>query len=146
MAMSIQARRQPPPQPQASPSMRMLQQRLSGPMWRCSWRDCGEEAGNKKKKRAKRSVETHKIYIIKVLNQVPPNIGSLSKAIGIMNSFIDDIFEKLTQVSLRLDGYNKKPIFTSLEIQTVVRLVLPGKLAKDAMSEGTKAVTKFTSS
>ncbi|KAL0382779.1 UNVERIFIED_CONTAM: Histone H2B.2 [Sesamum calycinum] len=40
----------------------------------------------------------------------------------------------------------KKPTITSREIQTAVRLVLPGELAKHAVSEGTKAVTKFTSS
>jgi histone H2B len=40
---------------------------------------------------------------------------------------------------------NKKPTLTSREIQTAVRLVLPGELAKHAVSEGTKAVTKFTS-
>ena len=33
---------------------------------------------------------------------------------------------------------------TSREIQTAVRLLLPGELAKHAVSEGTKAVTKFT--
>ena len=33
---------------------------------------------------------------------------------------------------------------TSREIQTAVRLILPGELAKHAVSEGTKAVTKFT--
>ncbi|KAF9083035.1 hypothetical protein BGX23_011841 [Mortierella sp. AD031] len=30
--------------------------------------------------------------------------------------------------------------------QTAVRLILPGELAKHAVSEGTKAVTKYTSS
>jgi len=30
-------------------------------------------------------------------------------------------------------------------LQTAVRLILPGKLAKHAVSEGTKAVTVFTS-
>merc|ERR1712129_611579 len=34
----------------------------------------------------------------------------------------------------------------SREIQTAVRLLLPGELAKHAVSEGTKAVTKHTSS
>jgi len=29
-------------------------------------------------------------------------------------------------------------------VQTAVRLVLPGELAKHAVSEGTKAVTKFS--
>ncbi|KAH0896300.1 hypothetical protein HID58_045868 [Brassica napus] len=46
----------------------------------------------------------------------------------------------------KLARYNKKPTITSREIQTAVRLVLPGELAKHAVSEGTKAVTKFTSS
>ncbi|KAE9461140.1 hypothetical protein C3L33_06945, partial [Rhododendron williamsianum] len=60
-----------------------------------------------------------------------------------MNSFINDIFEKLAQESSRLARYNKKPTITSREIQTAVRLVLPGELAKHAVSEGTKAVTNI---
>ncbi|XP_020268042.1 histone H2B.3 [Asparagus officinalis] len=100
----------------------------------------------KKKKKAKKSVETYKIYIFKVLKQVHPDIGVSSKAMGIMNSFINDIFEKLAHEASRLARYNKKPTITSREIQTSVRLVLPGELAKHAVSEGTKAVTKFTSS
>ncbi|GAB2235051.1 hypothetical protein Droror1_Dr00004329 [Drosera rotundifolia] len=103
-------------------------------------------AADKKKKRSKKSVETYKIYIFKVLKQVHPDIGISSKAMGIMNSFINDIFEKLAQEASRLARYNKKPTITSREIQTAVRLVLPGELAKHAVSEGTKAVTKFTSS
>ncbi|XP_058776973.1 probable histone H2B.1 [Vicia villosa] len=100
----------------------------------------------KKKKRNKKSVETYKIYIFKVLKQVHPDIGISSKAMGIMNSFINDIFEKLAQESSRLARYNKKHTISSREIQTAVRLVLPGELAKHAVSEGTKSVTKFTSS
>lgn len=103
-------------------------------------------SSDKKKKKAKKSVETYKIYIFKVLKQVHPDIGISGKAMGIMNSFINDIFEKLAQESSKLARYNKKPTITSREIQTAVRLVLPGELAKHAVSEGTKAVTKFTSS
>ncbi|XP_027351827.1 probable histone H2B.3 [Abrus precatorius] len=105
-----------------------------------------EGGSDKKKKRVKKSSETYKIYIFKVLKQVHPDIGISSKAMGIMNSFINDIFEKLAQEASRLARYNKKPTITSREIQTAVRLVLPGELAKHAVSEGTKAVTKFTSS
>lgn len=79
------------------------------------------------------------------LMQVHPDTGISSKAMGIMNSFINDIFEKLAQEAARLARYNKKPTITSREIQTAVRLILPGELAKHAVSEGTKAVTKFTS-
>ncbi|RZC71717.1 hypothetical protein C5167_035220 [Papaver somniferum] len=91
---------------------------------------------DKKKKKSKKSVETYKIYIFKVLKQVHPDIGISSKAMGIMNSFINDIFEKLAAESSRLARYNKKPTITSREIQTAVRLVLPGELAKHAVSEG----------
>ncbi|RWV78041.1 hypothetical protein BHE74_00055292 [Ensete ventricosum] len=99
----------------------------------------------KKKKKAKKGTETYKIYIFKVLKQVHPDIGISSKAMSIMNSFINDIFEKLAAEASRLARYNKKPTITSREVQTSVRLVLPGELAKHAVSEGTKAVTKFTS-
>ena len=81
-----------------------------------------------------------------VLKQVHPDTGISSKAMSIMNSFINDIFEKIATESAKLSRYNKKPTVTSREIQTAVRLVLPGELAKHAVSEGTKAVTKFTSS
>ena len=40
---------------------------------------------------------------------------------------------------------NKRSTISSREIQTAVRLLLPGELAKHAVSEGTKAVTKYTS-
>lgn len=106
----------------------------------------GGGSDGKKKKKVKKSSETYKIYLFKVLKQVHPDIGISSKAMGIMNSFINDIFEKLAMESARLARYNKKPTITSREIQTAVRLVLPGELAKHAVSEGTKAVTKFTSS
>ncbi|XP_037431999.1 histone H2B.1-like [Triticum dicoccoides] len=108
----------------------------------------GKEGGGDKKsrKKGKKSVETYKIYIFKVLKQVHPDIGISSKAMSIMNSFINDIFEKLAGEAAKLARYNKKPTITSREIQTSVRLVLPGELAKHAVSEGTKAVTKFTSS
>lgn len=103
-----------------------------------------KEGGKQKKKKAK-SIESYKIYIYRVLKQVHPDTGISSKAMGIMNSFINDIFEKLAQEAARLARYNKKPTITSREIQTAVRLILPGELAKHAVSEGTKAVTKFTS-
>ena len=54
------------------------------------------------------------------------------------------LFQIATETA-QLARYNKKPTVTSREIQTAVRLILPGELAKHAVSEGTKAVTKFTS-
>ena len=80
----------------------------------------------------------------------------------ILNSFVNDIFERIaTEASsktrlffpndssligdLELAAYSKKSTISSREIQTSVRLILPGELAKHAISEGTKSVTKFSS-
>ncbi|CAF0862388.1 unnamed protein product [Rotaria sordida] len=99
--------------------------------------------GTNKKTRRKRK-ETYSIYIYKVLKQVHPDTGISSKAMSIMNSFVNDIFERIAAESSRLSHYNKRSTISSREIQTAVRLLLPGELAKHAVSEGTKAVTKYT--
>uniref|UniRef100_A0A8C7HAW9 Histone H2B n=1 Tax=Oncorhynchus kisutch TaxID=8019 RepID=A0A8C7HAW9_ONCKI len=100
-------------------------------------------AGKGGKKRRKSRKESYAIYVYKVLKQVHPDTGISSKAMGIMNSFVNDIFERIAGESSRLAHYNKRSTITSREIQTAVRLLLPGELAKHAVSEGTKAVTKL---
>uniref|UniRef100_A0A1B6H4M5 Histone H2B n=1 Tax=Cuerna arida TaxID=1464854 RepID=A0A1B6H4M5_9HEMI len=99
---------------------------------------------DKKKKRHRK--ESYAVYIYKVLKQVHPDTGISSKAMSIMNSFVNDIFDRIAAEATRLALYNKRLTITSREIQTAVRLLLPGELAKHAVSEGTKAVTKNTSS
>ena len=97
-------------------------------------------------KRRRRRKESYGIYIYKVLKQVHPDTGISSRAMSIMNSFVNDIFERIAGESSRLAKYNKRSTISSREIQTAVRLLLPGELAKHAVSEGTKAVTKYTTS
>lgn len=103
------------------------------------------------------------LAFVSVLKQVHPDTGISNKAMAILNSFVNDIFERIaTEASsayfLPLDlkhrvltsshclselaAYSKKSTISSREIQTSVRLILPGELAKHAISEGTKSVTK----
>ena len=82
---------------------------------------------------------------------------------AILNSFVNDIFERIATeasseysiilsrglkliVPSELASYSKKSTISSREIQTAVRLILPGELAKHAISEGTKSVTKVSRS
>ncbi|CAG8602245.1 11256_t:CDS:1 [Ambispora gerdemannii] len=104
-----------------------------------------KQAGEKGKKKKVRK-ETYSSYIYKVLKQVHPDTGISNKAMSILNSFVNDIFERIATEASKLAAYNKKSTISSREIQTAVRLILPGELAKHAVSEGTKAVTKYTSS
>jgi hypothetical protein len=87
-----------------------------------------------------------------VLKQVHPDTGISNKAMAILNSFVNDIFERIageassesslynhfetfTNLSLpELAAYSKKSTISSREIQTSVRLILPGELAKHAIS------------
>ena len=97
------------------------------------------------KRVGKNRAETYSVYIYRVLKQVHPETGISKRSMSIMNSFINDIFEKICAEAAKLVRYNKKQTLSSREIQTAVRLLLPGELAKHAVSEGTKAVTKYTS-
>lgn len=93
----------------------------------------------------RRRTETFSVYIYRVLKQVHPDTGISKRSMQIMNSFIADIFEKIALEASKLVRYNKKHTLSSREVQTAVRLLLPGELAKHAVSEGTKAVTKYSS-
>jgi histone H2B len=97
------------------------------------------------RKQKKKRTETFSVYIYRVLKQVHPETGISKRSMNIMNSFINDIFEKIALESSKLVRYNKKHTLSSREVQTAVRLLLPGELAKHAVSEGTKAVTKYSS-
>ena len=98
-----------------------------------------------KKKKQKRH-ETFSVYIYKVLKQVHQDTGISKKSMNIMNSFINDIFERISLESSKLVRYNKKHTLSAREIQISVKLLLPVELAKHAIIEGTKAVNKIAES
>ena len=98
------------------------------------------------KKRKRSHKESYSVFVYKVLKQVHPDTSISSKAMGIMNSFVKDIFERIAGEALHLAHYNKHSTITSREMQTTVRLLLPGELTKHTVSKGTKAVIKYTSS
>merc|ERR1711883_24972 len=92
----------------------------------------------------RRRTESYAVYIYRVLRQVHPETGISKRSMSIMNSFINDVFERICGEASKLVRYNKRHTLSSREVQTAVRLLLPGELAKHAVVEGTKAVTKFS--
>merc|ERR1712176_405371 len=95
--------------------------------------------------RRRRRTETFSVYIFRVLRQVHEKTDISRRSMSIMNSFINDLFERISAEAGRLVRYSKRHTLSSREVQTAVRLLLPGELAKHAVVEGTKAVTKFSS-
>jgi histone H3/H4 len=96
----------------------------------------GSKKGGRKGKR------TWAVYIRRSLKQVKAGMGLSGKTLKIMNSFCNDMFERIATEAAHLARVNKKKTLGSREVQTAVRLTLPKELAKHAMAEGTKAVAK----
>ena len=66
-----------------------------------------KSAGGKPHRRRARH-ETFSVYIYKVLKQVHNDTGVSKKSMAIMNSFINDIFERIALEASKLVRYNKK--------------------------------------
>lgn len=103
------------------------------------------KSATKKKPRSKKRKESFKIFIFRVMKQVHPELTVSTRAMGIINSFVIDIFERLASEASKLAKLGRRATMSSRDIQTAVRLILPGELSKHAVSEGTKAVAKYTS-
>jgi len=95
-------------------------------------------------KRTRRAPESYKNYISKVLKQVHPQTRISKKGVAVINSFVADTFDRIAMEASKLCRMTKRATMGSREVQSAIRLVLPGELAKHAVSEGTKAMTKFS--
>ena len=71
----------------------------------------GKIGGSGEKKRKKKRRESYAIYIYNVLKQVHPDVGVSSKAMSIMNSFVNDIFERIASEASRLALQTRNQLF-----------------------------------
>ena len=96
------------------------------------------------KVKRRRGPATFNSYIFKVMKQVHPETRISKKGMTIINNFVTDTFEKIATEASKLCRIHKRMTMGSRDVQSAIRLVLPGELSKHAVSEGTKAMTKFT--
>lgn len=75
---------------------------------------------NPKQKPKRTRKETFGVYIYKVLKQIHNDIGISKKSMSIMNSFINDIYEKIAIEASNLIRYNKKHTLSTREIQSAI--------------------------
>lgn len=86
-------------------------------------------------------------YIYRVLKQVHPDTGMSGDGLSELNNLIRILVQRVVNaVNLLMQNSKGRKTISSREIQSAVRLVLPGELAKHAVSEGTKAVTTYNAS
>ena len=88
-------------------------------------------------------IKAFSIYIYKVLKQVHNDTGISKKSMAIMNFLINDVFERITLETSKSLKYIRKHTLSSREIQSAVRLLLPGEFVKHAIIKLAKAVNKI---
>ena len=72
-----------------------------------------------------------------MLKTVHKNDCSMSqKAMSIMDSFANDLFERIADEAVKLLRLTGKKTLTAREIQTAAKLVLPGELGAHAIQDG----------
>ena len=99
------------------------------------------KSGQKYKKKKR---ESFKKFIYEVLKQVHPSIGISSKAMNIMDSFVNDMLERIAGEASKLAKYKKRSTISSREIQFAVLLLLPGDhLAEGAVFHGAQAIDMY---
>ena len=81
-----------------------------------------------------------------VLKQIHPSLSLSHAALRWTTALCMDNGRRMMAEAVFLSQANKRKTVDSRAIQTAVRLILPGELAKHAVSEGVKAVTKAFSS
>ena len=91
------------------------------------------------KKASRKPRRTWSLYIQRAMKDVSKDVSLSGKSMKVVNSFVNDIFERVATQASNLARASKKKTIGSSEMQTAVRLVLPAELAKHAMAEATKA-------
>mmetsp|Transcript_7359 Transcript_7359/g.16097 ORF Transcript_7359/g.16097 Transcript_7359/m.16097 type:complete len:142 (-) Transcript_7359:210-635(-) len=94
-------------------------------------------------KRRKKVVESYRRYIQRVLRQIVDKGTLSSRAMNIMNSFCNDMFDRIAVESMRLLRTSKRRVLSPQDVECAVKLLLPGELQRHAISEASKAVSKF---
>uniref|UniRef100_A0A8C8YP38 Core Histone H2A/H2B/H3 domain-containing protein n=1 Tax=Prolemur simus TaxID=1328070 RepID=A0A8C8YP38_PROSS len=85
-------------------------------------------------------------YFARIVRQFPGGLRLSREAVSVMDSFVHDMLERIGEEAGRLASYTQHATITTREIQTAVRLMMPGHLGRNAVSAGNKAVLRYTRS
>ena len=102
---------------------------------RCRRRRCGQ--GN---------FSSFATYFPRVLKQVHTGLSLSRESVNVLDSFVKDMFERIAEEAGRLAHCSRRCTIMTEDIQTAVRLLLPGELGKYAVSEASKAVARYRTS
>ncbi|XP_006899098.1 PREDICTED: histone H2B subacrosomal variant-like [Elephantulus edwardii] len=85
----------------------------------------------------------YSLYVKRVQKEVVPHKRISSHTMGFLNSLINSIFERIAMEAANVLYFRNRCTLTPEDIQRAVHLVLPGKLAQNAVGFGSEAVNRF---
>lgn len=98
------------------------------------------------RRKTKYAYNNYRRGLQKVLKQVHPNTRISSRSMSMLNEIILDLHQRLCSEASVINTTNKHDFLGLRTVQTAVKLMLPGELAKHACSEGDKAVANWNKS
>jgi histone H2A len=96
-----------------------------------------------KKKSHNQDYGIFSLYIRRVLSQVHPDTSITKHTLMQLNDFIIVLAREISCLAHKGAMHNKNVTVTSREIMYAIKILFPEELLKRAISEGTKAVTKW---
>ena len=87
--------------------------------------------------------EKFQIYIHRILKRIDAETTLSKKAMTTMNSLILDVYRQISQEAASLSRHGHNSLLRPQDVQSAVKLRLPGELCKHALSEATKALAKY---
>lgn len=93
--------------------------------------------------RRRKKEHTYGAYIYKVHKQVHPGLAISGKAVEQLNGIVHCLLGSMTEKSADVARIGKKSTLSARHVQAAIPLTMGFELSKHAISEGTKAVSKF---
>ena len=82
-------------------------------------------------------------YIYRVLQEVTPDSSISKKAMSTLNQMMADKFDKIMCEARDLCNHTKKSTIGSREVESAVKLLVPGELGKHAVTQGKRALRNY---
>ena len=81
-----------------------------------------------------------------VLKKVHPEMKISKRAMRLMNAFVNDMFERISSEAGKCAQYSGSSFIGVRDVQAATSLILPGELAKHALTSGNRSMTKYMAS
>ncbi|XP_037656867.1 histone H2B subacrosomal variant-like [Choloepus didactylus] len=114
--------------------------------YRCSREHLTTISRKKSSSSAMLGHRNYSLYVNRVLKEVVPQKGISSRTLDVMNTLINNIFERIALEACNMMYFRNRCTLTPEDIKKAVYLLLPEKLAKYAVAFGSEAVTKYARS